>query len=139
MILNKHAVSLSPIMNGALPFIAFMQQNQLMLALLAGLTMPFLALMKSDEPQKAPLWKRLIIAFSLLCFLSGTLAPIVIGSFQWLFKTRLTSDNTVLAWSARITFTVTGIIFHIMLRRVFTPELDRIKKRLVKKTTQERE
>ncbi|HCI5700184.1 TPA: TraM recognition domain-containing protein [Klebsiella pneumoniae] len=139
MILNKLAVSLSPIMNDALPFIAFMQQNQLMLALLAGLTMPFFALMKSDEPQKAPLWKRLIIAFSLLCFLSGTLAPIVIGSFQWLFKTRLTSDNTVLAWSARITFTVTGIIFHIMLRRIFTPELDKIKKHLIKKTTLERE
>ncbi|EOT1755720.1 TPA: TraM recognition domain-containing protein [Klebsiella pneumoniae] len=139
MILNKLAVSLSPIMNGALPFIAFMQQNQLMLALLAGLTMPFFALMKNDEPQKAPLWKRLIIAFSLLCFLSGTLAPIVIGSFQWLFKTRLTSDNTVLAWSARITFTVTGIIFHIMLRRIFTPELDKIKKHLIKKTTLERE
>lgn len=139
MILNKLAVSLSPIMNGALPFIAFMQQNQLMLALLAGLTMPFFALMKSDEPQKAPLWKRLIIVFSLLCFLSGTLAPIVIGSFQWLFKTRLTSDNTVLAWSARITFTVTGIIFHIMLRRIFTPELDKIKKHLIKKTTLERE
>ncbi len=89
--------------------------------------------MKSDERQKAPLWKRLIIAFSLLCFLSGTLAPIVIGSFQWLYKTRLTSDNTVLVWSVRIAFTVTGIIFHIMLRRVFTPELDKIKKHLVKK------
>ncbi|MCV5598529.1 hypothetical protein OFN66_33140, partial [Escherichia coli] len=47
MILNKLAVSLSPIVNGALSFIAFMQQHQLMLALLAGLTMPFFASMKS--------------------------------------------------------------------------------------------
>ena len=139
MILNKLVASLSPIVNGMLALLAFVQQQQLMLALLAGLTMPFFASMKSDERQKAPLWKKLIIAFSLLCFLSGTLAPIVIGSFQWLYKTRLTSDNTVLAWSARIAFTVTGIIFHIMLRRVFTPELDKIKKRLVKKTTLERE
>ncbi|MEE3649895.1 MULTISPECIES: type IV secretory system conjugative DNA transfer family protein [unclassified Brenneria] len=139
MILNKLAVSLSPIVNGMLALLAFMQQQQLMLALLAGLTMPFFASMKSDERQKAPLWKRLIIAFSLLCFLSGTLAPIVIGSFQWLYKTRLTGDNTVLAWSVRIAFTVTGIIFHIMLHRVFTPELDKIKKRLVRKTTLERE
>jgi hypothetical protein len=60
------------------------------------------------------------------------MAPVVIGSFQWLYKIRLTSDNSALAWSVRIAFTVTGIIFHIMLRRVFTPELDRIKKRLVK-------
>ncbi len=139
MILNKLAASLSPIVNGMQTLLAFMQQQQLILALLAGLTMPFFASMKSDERQKAPLWKRLIIAFSLLCFLFGTLAPIVIGSFQWLYKTRLTSDNTVLAWSVRIAFTVIGVIFHIMLRRLLTPELDRIKKHLVKKTTLERE
>ncbi|MGK6437971.1 type IV secretory system conjugative DNA transfer family protein [Klebsiella aerogenes] len=139
MILNKLAVSLSSPVNGMLALLAFIQQQQLMMALLAGLTMPFFASMKSDERQKAPLWKRLIIAFSLLCFLFGTLAPVVIGAFQWLYKTRLTSDNTVLAWLVRIAFTVTGIIFHIMLRRLFTPELDRIKKRLVKKTTLERE
>ncbi|HGV0302566.1 TraM recognition domain-containing protein [Citrobacter freundii] len=139
MMLNKLAASLSPIVNGMQALLAFMQQQQLILALLAGLTMPFFASMKSDERQNAPFWKRLIIAFSLLCFLSGTLAPIIIGSFQWLYKTRLTSDNTVLAWSVRIAFTVAGFIFHIMLRRVFTPELDRIKKRLVKKTTLERE
>ncbi|MBG0708574.1 type IV secretory system conjugative DNA transfer family protein [Enterobacter hormaechei] len=139
MILNKLAASLSPIVNGMLALLAFVQQQQLMLALLAGLTMPFFVSMKSDERQKAPLWKKLIIAFSLLCFLSGTLAPIVIGSFQWLYNIRLTSDNSALAWSVRIAFTITGIIFHIMLRRVLTPELDRIKKRLVKKTTLERE
>lgn len=139
MILNKLAASLSPIVNGMLALLAFVQQQQLVLALLAGLTMPFFASMKSDERQKAPLWKKLIIAFSLLCFLSGTLAPIVIGAFQWLYKIRPTSDNTVLAWSVRIAFTVIGGIFHIMLRRVFTPELDRIKKRLIKKTTLERE
>lgn len=139
MILNKLTASLSPIVNGMLAVLAFVQQKQLVLALLAGLTMPFFASMKSDERQKAPLWKKLIIAFSLLCFLSGTLAPVVIGSFQWLYKIRPTSDNTVLAWSVRIAFTVTGIIFHIMLRRIFTPELDKIKKRLVKKTTLERE
>ena len=139
MILNKLAASLSPIVNGMLALLAFVQQQQLVLALLAGLTMPFFASMKSDERQKAPLWKKLIIAFSLLCFLSGTLSPVVIGSFQWLYKIRPSSDNTVLAWSVRIAFTVTGVIFHIMLRRIFTPELDKIKKRLVKKTTLERE
>ncbi|RLJ09441.1 MFS transporter, partial [Klebsiella pneumoniae] len=99
MILNKLAASLSPIVNGMLALLAFVQQQQLVLALLAGLTMPFFASMKSDERQKAPLWKKLIIAFSLLCFLSGTLAPVVIGPFQWLYKIRPSSDNTVLAWS----------------------------------------
>lgn len=81
MILNKLAASLSPIVNGMLVLLAFVQQQQLIMALLAGLTMPFFASMKSDERQKAPLWKKLIIAFSMVCFLSGTLA-VVIGFFS---------------------------------------------------------
>ena len=62
MMLNKLAASLSPIVNGMLALLAFMQQQQLMLALFAGLTMPFFATMQSDEPQKAPLCKKHIIA-----------------------------------------------------------------------------
>ncbi|MCW2482098.1 type IV secretory system conjugative DNA transfer family protein [Candidatus Symbiopectobacterium sp. NZEC135] len=138
MILHKLAISLSPIVNGALTVIAFTQAYQLVLALFSGLTMPFLLTFRNDGRQHIVLWKKLIMAFSLLCFLSGTMAPVVIEFFQWLYKIRLTSDNTVLAWSLRMAFTVTGIIFHIMLRRVLTPELDRIKTRLVKKTTLER-
>lgn len=49
MILNKLTASLSPIVNGMLAVLAFVQQKQLVLALLAGLTMPFFASMKSDE------------------------------------------------------------------------------------------
>lgn len=139
MILNKLAVSLSPIANGALSFMACMQQHQMMLALLSGLTMPFFASMKSDERQKAPLWQKLIMAFSMLCFLSGTMGPVVIWIFQWLYRGRVVASIPVLAWPVLITFTVTGFILHILLRRVLTPELDKIKKRLVRKTTLERE
>lgn len=71
MILNKLAASLSPIVNGMQALLAFVQQQQQILALLAGLTMPFFASMKSDERQKAPLWKKLIMAFSMVCFLSA--------------------------------------------------------------------
>ena len=139
MMLNKLAVSLSPIVNGALTFIAFMQQHQLMLALLSGLTMPFFASMKSDERQKAPFWQKGIITFAMLCFLFGTMAPVVIGIFQWLYQGRIVASIRVMAWSVLIAFTVAGFIFHILLRRVLTPELDKIKKRLVKKSTLERE
>ncbi|MEE3664754.1 type IV secretory system conjugative DNA transfer family protein [Brenneria sp. g21c3] len=139
MILNKLAVSLSPIVNSALSFIAFMQQHQLMLALLSGLTMPFFASMKSDERQKAPLWQKLIIAFSMVCFLSGSMGPLLIWIFRWLYQGQVIASTPVLTWSVVISFTVAGFIFHIILRRVLTPELDKIKKRLIKKTTLERE
>ncbi|WP_219951500.1 type IV secretory system conjugative DNA transfer family protein [Dickeya zeae] len=139
MILNKFAVSLSPIVNGALAFIDVMQQHQLMMALLSGLTLPFFASVKSDERQKASLWKKLIISFSLLCFLFGTMGPLLISVFQWLYNGRILTRTPILDWSILIIFTVAGFIFHITLRRVLTPELDKIKKRLIKKTSLERE
>ncbi|NPE50271.1 MFS transporter [Dickeya dadantii] len=139
MILNKLAVSLSPIVNGALAFIDVMQQHQLMMALLSGLTLPFFASMKSDERQKASLWKKLIIIFSLLCFLFGIISPLLTSIFQWLYNDRILTRTPILDWSILIIFTVAGFIFHIALRRVLTPELDKIKKRLIKKTSLERE
>ncbi|GKW26943.1 type IV secretory system conjugative DNA transfer family protein [Pectobacterium brasiliense] len=139
MILNKLAVSLSPIVNGVLSFIDVMQQHQLMLALLSGLALPFFASMKSDDRQKAPLWKKLIITFSLLCFLFGTVGPLLISVFRWLYNDRILTRTPILDWSILIIFTVAGLILHISLRRVLTPELDNIKKQLIKKTRLERE
>ncbi|AJC66950.1 type IV secretory system conjugative DNA transfer family protein [Dickeya zeae] len=139
MLLNKLVVSLSPIVNGMLALLIFTQQHQLMLALLSGLTLPFFASMKSGERQTAPFWKKGIIAFSLLCFLFGTMAPVVIRFFQWVYQTRIATRYSLATWPILIILTATGIIFHIILRRALNPELDKIKKRLVKKTTLERE
>ncbi|MEI7186175.1 type IV secretory system conjugative DNA transfer family protein [Dickeya dianthicola] len=139
MLLNKLAVSLSPIVNGMLALLMFTQQHQLMLALLSGLTLPFFASMKSDERQTAPFWKKGIIAFSLLCFLFGTMDPVIIRFFQWVYQTRIATRYSLATWPMLIILTAAGIIFHIILRRALNPELDKIKKRLVKKTTLERE
>ncbi|KHS81115.1 MULTISPECIES: type IV secretory system conjugative DNA transfer family protein [Pectobacterium] len=139
MMLNKLAISLSPIVNGVLSFIDVMQQHQLMLALLSGLTLPFFASMKIDDRQKAPLWKKLIITFSLLCFLFGTVGPLLISVFRWLYNDRILTRTPILDWSILIIFTMAGLILHISLRRILTPELDKIKKRLIKKTSLERE
>ncbi|QPI44521.1 MULTISPECIES: type IV secretory system conjugative DNA transfer family protein [Pectobacterium] len=139
MMLNKLAISLSPIVNGVLSFIDVMQQHQLMLALLSGLTLPFFASMKSDDRQKAPLWKKLFITFSLLCFLFGTVGPLLISVFRWLYNVRILTRPPILDWSILIIFTVAGLILHISLRRVLTPKLDNIKKQLIKKTSLERE
>lgn len=137
--LNKLSISLSPIVNGVLSFIDVMQQHQLMLALLSGLTLPFFASMKSDERQKVPLWKKLIITFYLLCFLFGTVGPLLISVFRWLYNDRILTRTPILDWSILIIFTMAGLILHISLRRVLTPELDKIKKQLIKKTSLERE
>ena len=137
--LNKLTAWLSPIVNNGLTFITFTQQHQILFALLSGLTLPLFAALKNDERQKAPLWKKLIIACSLLCFLFGTLASIVIWFFQWLHPRQIISNSMVISWPVLIAVTLGGFIFHIQLRRALTPELDKIKKHLIKKTTLERE
>ncbi|MEQ9891261.1 type IV secretory system conjugative DNA transfer family protein [Pectobacterium aroidearum] len=139
MMLNKLSISLSPIVNGVLSFIDVMQQHQLMMALLSGLTLPFFASMKNDDRQKSPLWRKLIITFSLLCFLFGSMGPLLIGIFQWFYQDRIVTRIPALKWSILIIFTMVGFIFHIILRRTLTPELDKIKKKLIKKTSLERE
>lgn len=139
MILNKLAMSLSPIVNSMLAFINATQQHQITLALLSGLMLPLFASMKSDERQKAPFWQKLIIAFAMLAFIFGTMAPIIIRVLQWLYKGRVVTSTSALAWPLLIALTLAGFIIHIFLRRILTPELDRIKKQLIKKTTLERE
>lgn len=136
---NQIAVMLSPIVDGALSFYGFMQRHQLILALLSGLTLPFFATLKSDDHQKAPAWKKLIIGFSMLCFLFGTLAPVATWFLQMIYKGRGEVDVPVLKWSFLLLLTIIGFIFHLIMRRLLTPELDKVKKKLVKKTGLERE
>lgn len=136
---NQIAVMLSPIVDCALSFYGFMQRHQLILALLSGLTLPFFATLKSDDHQKAPAWKKLIIGFSMLCFLFGTLAPVATWFLQMIYKGRGEVDVPVLKWSFLLLLTIIGFIFHLIMRRLLTPELDKVKKKLVKKTGLERE
>ena len=136
---NHFAHYLSPIVEGALTFYAFMQNNQFILALLSGLTLPLFSSLKQDEHEKAPAWKKLIIAFSMLCFLFGTLAPIATWFLQLAYKGFDEVNVPVLKWSLLLLLTIAGFIFHLAMRRTLTPELDKVKKKLVKKTQLERE
>ncbi|WP_337049921.1 type IV secretory system conjugative DNA transfer family protein [Serratia fonticola] len=137
--LDRIAVRLSPIVDGALAFYSFMQAHQLILALLSGLTLPFLVVLKRDDHEKAAAGQKLVIGFSLLCFLFGTLAPVPTWFLQHLYGGRREVTIPVLKWSLLLVATLIGFIFHIAMRRVFSPELDRLKRKIVKKSSLERE
>lgn len=136
---DKIAVRISPIVDGALSFYSFMQAHQLILALLSGLTLPFLIVLKRDEHEKAAVWQKLVIGFSMLCFLFGTLAPVPTWFLQHLYRGRNEVNIPVLKWSFLLIATIVGFIFHIAMRRIFSPELDRLKRKIVKKSSLERE
>ncbi|EKT1335107.1 type IV secretion system DNA-binding domain-containing protein [Salmonella enterica] len=130
---------LSPIIDGALAFYGFLQRNQLLLALLSGLTLPLYGSLRQDDHEKAPAWKKLVIACSMLCFLFGTIAPVATWFLQLVYKGRGEVSVPVLKWSFLLLLTVAGFVIHLTIRRVLTPELDKVKKKLVKKTQLERE
>lgn len=130
---------LSPIVNSALWFFWFMQTHQMILALLSGLMLPFIFSLKKDEHQKAPLWKKLIFGSSMLCFLFGTIAPVPIWFLQRMYAGRNEVAVPALTWMVLLAFTAAGLAAHIILRRLISPELDKVKRQLVKKTSLERD
>lgn len=135
---NQLARMLSPIVDGALSFFSFMQSHQFILALLSGLLMPLFITLRPEEHEKAPIWKKLILACAMLCFIFGTLAPLATWFLQSIYEKAI-ATIPALEWTMIFILTVAGIIFNLLLRRLVTPELDKIKRKMVKKTGLERE
>ncbi|MGE6473173.1 type IV secretory system conjugative DNA transfer family protein [Serratia proteamaculans] len=136
--LNKITEKLMPIVDNATAFFCYMQQHQLLLALLSGLTLPFIVPLKRDEHEKAPIWQRVIICFSFLCFIFGTISPATSYVLRFLYPSRLEVSTPVILWAILISFTVVGVIFHYVARRILSPEIDKLKRKMVKKTSLER-
>lgn len=136
--LNKITEKLMPIVDNAMAFFGYMQQHQLLLALLSGLTLPFIVPLKRDEHEKAPIWQRVIICFSFLCFIFGTISPATSYVLRFLYPSRLEVSTPVILWAILISFTVVGVIFHYVARRILSPEIDKLKRKMVKKTSLER-
>ena len=136
--LNKITEKLMPIVDNAMAFFGYMQQHQLLLALLSGLTIPFIVPLKRNKKEKSPIWQRVIICFSLLCFIFGTISPATSYVLRFLYPARLEVSTPAILWAILISFTVVGVIFHYVARRVLSPEIDKLKRKMVKKTSLER-
>lgn len=132
------AAKLMPIVDKVTGFFGYMQSHQLMLALFAGLTLPFIIPLEKGEHEKAPFWQRVIICFSLLCLLFGTLSPITSYVLRFLYPARNEVNHLAFTWVALLSFTAVGLVFHIASRRIISPELDKLKRKAVKKTSLER-
>lgn len=135
---HNFAAKLMPIVDTVTGFFGYMQSHQLLLALFAGLTMPFLIPLEKGEHEKAPFWQRVLICLSMLCLLFGTLSPITSYVLRFLYPTREEVNHLVLTWVALLSFTVAGLFFHIAARRIITPEFDKMKRKMVKTTSLER-
>lgn len=130
---------LSPIANAVLAFLAFLQAHQLALALLSGVMLPFIFSARSSGQEKPPFLQRILILFSLICFLFGTVAPVPVWFLARIYGRDDIVNPPVLTWLMALIFTVAGFVLHVVLRRLISPEFDKVKRGMVKKTSMERD
>lgn len=135
---NKLMQKLSVLSDNAIAFFAYLQANQLLLALFAGLTLPFIFFLDKDEHNKAPVWQRCLIVFSFVCLLFGTLSPLSFSVVYYFYEGKAGFNTSPILWVALIAFTAAGIVFHYVARRMLAPELDKLKHKMIKKTSLER-
>ncbi|ECW9809504.1 type IV secretion system DNA-binding domain-containing protein [Salmonella enterica subsp. enterica serovar Poona] len=120
-------------------FLVWLQNNPVILSLLAGLTLPFIFYLPREERKNAPFWLKSVACVSIFFFISGPLSPLTIQVLSYFFKSL---DNNILfrvpLWIMSITFTVAGLIFHITARRLLAGEIDNLRHRMIKKSKLER-
>ncbi|EBP3482406.1 DUF87 domain-containing protein [Salmonella enterica subsp. enterica] len=120
-------------------FLLWLQNSPVILSLLAGLTLPFIFHLPREERKNAPFWLKSVACVSIFFFIFGTISPLTIQGLSYFFKSL---DNSILfripLWIMTIVFTVAGLIFHIIARRLLAGEIDNLKHRMIKKSKLER-
>ncbi|HAF4788163.1 TPA: TraM recognition domain-containing protein [Salmonella enterica] len=120
-------------------FLLWLQNSPVILSLLAGLTLPFIFHLPREERKNAPFWLKSVVCVSIFFFIFGTISPLTIQGLSYFFKSL---DNSILfripLWIMTIAFTVAGLIFHIIARRLLAGEIDNLKHRMIKKSKLER-
>nr|EEJ7372843.1 type IV secretion system DNA-binding domain-containing protein [Salmonella enterica subsp. enterica] len=120
-------------------FLLWLQNSPVILSLLAGLTLPFIFHLPREERKNSPFWLKSVACVSIFFFIFGTISPLTIQGLSYFFKSL---DNSILfripLWIMTIVFTVAGLIFHIIARRLLAGEIDNLKHRMIKKSKLER-
>lgn len=110
------------------------------LAIIAGLLLPFMFNLTRQERQDAPVWRKLLNLFTLCCFIFGSLSPLTFYLLGYMLPNLQNKEITsVLLWSMLIICTLIGFFIHLCLRRFIEPEIQNIKHKAIKKTKLERD
>lgn len=116
----------------------FTLEYELAISFLAGLFLPFLFFRQDPHHKKLTVVMRLIALFGVTCFFFGTVAPFTVSGLVNLYNlhpSRPTSYRIEnYSWWILIGITIIGVTFHIILRRMLSPEIDRMKHAMVRKT-----
>lgn len=130
---------LNALADGFSLFLLWLQNNPVILSLLAGLTLPFIFHLPREERKNAPFWLKLTASLSIFVFIFGTLSPLTLQGLSYFFS--VLDSNIIFQtplWILTLLFTVAGLCFHITVRRIISGEIDTLKHRLIKRSQLER-
>lgn len=113
-------------------------QFELTLSLFAGLLLPFIFLRKKEHGKSLSAFSRTMALLGIFCFFFGTLSPLTVDCLLALYNLQPSRMTTVtvehFSWAFLLIMMGIGIVSHLSLRRVLTPELDKLKSKLTVKT-----
>jgi hypothetical protein len=74
---------LNALADGFSLFLLWLQNNPVILSLLAGLTLPFIFHLPREERKNAPFWLKLTASLSIFVFIFGTLSPLTLQGLSY--------------------------------------------------------
>lgn len=117
-------------------------QYELALSILAGLLLPFLYF-KQDESKRLTIFMRGMAIAGIFCLFFGPFSYLTVNGLINLYNLHPSQPNAIriehFSWWLLTGMTIFGTTLHIALRRILSPELDRLKHRMVTKTKLSRE
>lgn len=125
MSMHSHLMQrLNSIADTFLFLLLWLQNNPVILSLLAGMTLPFIFQLPREERINAPLWLKIVACVSIFFFIFGSLSPITIKGLSFFFPSlNKNSLFSIPLWILTLTFTTVSLIFHITARRIFPEKL----------------
>ena len=116
------------------------QSYCVVIAILAGLMLPFIYNLPREKRRDAPFWRKSISCMAMVFFVFGTLSPLTFYLMGFLLPRLQNGEVTnITLWIFLIVCTLTGVAAHYLLLRLISPEIEAIKHKVIKRTKLERD
>ncbi|QDY44479.1 type IV secretory system conjugative DNA transfer family protein [Candidatus Pantoea soli] len=116
------------------------QSYCVIMAILAGLMLPFIFNLPREKRREAPFWRKTIACLAMCFFVFGTLSPLTFFLMGFLLPRLQNGEVTnLLLWGMLIFCTGSGLAVHYILLRLISPEIESFKHRVIKKSKLERD
>ncbi|MBP2845798.1 TraM recognition domain-containing protein [Dickeya oryzae] len=118
----------------------WVQDTCVMFSIAAGVMLPFIFSLPREKRRTAPFWLKCVAAFSLFSLVFGTFSPLSFWVLARFFP-RLSGDDLFnpALWIMLIICTGAGLAVHMIMRRLLTPEIEKFRQKVIRKTDYERD